>query len=132
MWVRLLRVPYRFLFPSALFFIAIGVYATNNSLFAVGEVLAFGLLGAVLLALDFPVATILLGFVLGPLIEENFRRALILSHGDLSVFLSRPISAAFVAVSLTVIAIQGFFALRGRAAAQPMRHGPPSHANQEP
>ena len=132
MWVRLLRVPYRFLFPSALFFIAIGVYATNNSLFAVGEVLAFGLLGAVLLALDFPVATILLGYVLGPLIEENFRRALILSHGELGIFLSRPISAAFVAVSLAVIAVQGFFAIRGRAAAQPVGHGAPSHVNQEP
>lgn len=131
-WVRLLRVPYRFLFPSALFFIAIGVYATNNSLFAVGEVLAFGLLGAVLLALDFPVATILLGYVLGPLIEENFRRALILSHGDLNVFLSRPISAAFVVVSLAVIAIQGFFAVRGGSAAPQNGHGPASPANQEP
>jgi len=57
-----------------LFFIAVGVYSTHNSLFAVGEVLVFGVLGAVFLALDFPIAPILLGFVLGPLVEENFRR----------------------------------------------------------
>ncbi len=131
-WVRMLRVPYRLLFPSALFFIAIGVYAANNSLFAVGEVLVFGLLGAVLLALDFPVATILLGYVLGPLIEENFRRALILSHGELGVFLSRPISAAFVVISLVVVATQAFFALRGPRPVQSALHGPGHPANQEP
>jgi TctA family transporter len=109
-WVKMLQVPYRFLFPSALFFIAIGVYATGNSLFAVGEVLAFGLFGAVLLALDFPVATILLGYVLGPLIEENFRRALILSHGDLAIFVEHPLSAAFLAICLAVVALQLFLA----------------------
>ncbi len=113
-WVKMLQVPYRFLFPSALFFIAIGVYATNNSLFAVAEVLAFGLIGAVLLALDFPVATILLGYVLGPLIEENFRRALILSHGELTVFFERPISAAFLAVCVVVIAAQLIMAMLPR------------------
>ena len=85
-WVKLLRVPYRFMFPSALFFIAVGVYSTNNSLFEVGEVLVFGIIGAVLMALDFPVAPILLGYVLGPMVEENFRRALLLSRGDLTVF----------------------------------------------
>jgi putative tricarboxylic transport membrane protein len=77
-WVKLLQVPYRYLYPSALFFIAVGVYSTNNSLFEVSEVLAFGLIGAVLIALDFSVAPILLGYVLGPLVEENFRRALTL------------------------------------------------------
>jgi len=109
-WVKLLQVPYRFLFPSALFFIAIGVYATGNSLFAVAEVLGFGLFGAVLLALDFPVATILLGYVLGPLIEENFRRSLILSHGDLAIFIERPLNAAFLLVCLAIVALQLFLA----------------------
>ena len=112
-WVKLLQVPYRLMYPAALFFIAIGVYSTNNSLFEVGEVLVFGIVGAILLALDFPVATILLGYVLGPLVEENFRRALLLSRGDLMIFVERPISAMFIAACLGVIALQFVFA-RGR------------------
>ena len=80
-WVKLLAVTYRYLFPSAMFFIAVGVYSTQNNLFQIREVLAFGLIGAVLMALDFSVAPILLGFVLGPMVEENFRRALPLSRG---------------------------------------------------
>jgi len=112
-WVRLLRVPYRFLFPSALFFIAVGVYSTNNSLFEIGETLVFGVLGAVLVALRFTVAPILLGYVLGPIIEENFRRAMLISRGHLAIFVERPISAAFVAISALLILLQIVFALRG-------------------
>ncbi len=112
LWVKLLQVRYRYLFPSALFFIAIGVYSTNNSLFEVGEVLFFGVAGAFFLALDFPIAPILLGFVLGPLIEENFRRSLLLSHGDLLVFFQSPISLAFMLVCGALIASQFFFGLR--------------------
>jgi putative tricarboxylic transport membrane protein len=111
-WVKLLRLPYRYLYPSALFFIAVGVYSTNNSLFDIGEVLVFGLIGAVFVALDFPVAPILLGYVLGPMVEENFRRSLLLSHGDLMVFLEKPISGAFIAISALLIVAQLFFAAR--------------------
>jgi TctA family transporter len=110
----MLQVPYRFLFPAAMFFIAVGVYSTNNSLFEVGEVLVFGIIGAVLIALDFSVAPILLGYVLGPMVEENFRRALLLSRGDLSIFVTRPISAAFIAVCTLLVLAQVFFWLRGR------------------
>jgi putative tricarboxylic transport membrane protein len=112
-WVKLLQVPYRFLFPSALFFIAVGVYSTNNNLFEVGEVLVFGLIGAVLVALDFSVAPILLGYVLGPLVEENFRRSLLLSRGDMTIFVQRPISAAFMALCALLLLGQLFFWLRG-------------------
>ena len=98
-WVRLLAVPYRFLFPSAMFFIAVGVFSTQNSLFHMWEVLVFGLLGALFMVLDFSVAPILLGLVLGPMVEENFRRALLLARGDLTVFITRPISATFIAIS---------------------------------
>jgi putative tricarboxylic transport membrane protein len=84
-------VPYRFLYPSALFFIAVGVYSTRNNLFDVAIVAAFGIIGAMLLALEFPLSPIVLGFVLGPMLEENFRRAMLLSRGDLTVFLTRPI-----------------------------------------
>ncbi|HEX2518156.1 MAG TPA: tripartite tricarboxylate transporter permease [Castellaniella sp.] len=103
LWVKLLQVPYKYLYPAALFFIAIGCFSTQNSLFEVGEVLLFGILGAVLRYLDFSVATILLGYVLGPIVEENFRRALLLSRGDLLVFLERPISAGFIAASALLI-----------------------------
>jgi TctA family transporter len=113
LWVKLLRVPYRFLFPSALFFIAIGVYSTQNNLFEVWEVLACGIAGAVFGALDFPVAPILLGFVLGPLVEDNFRRALLLSHGRMTVFLTHPISAAFVCGSALLVGLRLLFWLRG-------------------
>lgn len=113
LWVKLLQVPYRYLYPSALFFIAVGVYSTNSSLFEIGEVLVFGLIGAVFVALDFPVAPILLGYVLGPMVEENFRRALLLSRGDMMVFVEKPISAGFIAICTLLIFAQIFFALRG-------------------
>jgi TctA family transporter len=112
-WVKLLQVPYRYMFPCALFFISIGVYSTNNSLFEVYEVLFFGVVGAVFLALDFPVAPILLGYVLGPLVEENFRRALLLSRGDLTVFFQKPISLGFMCVCIFLVLLQVIFALRG-------------------
>ena len=111
-WVKLLQVPYRYLFPSALFFIGVGVFSTDNNLFNIWEVLAFGVFGAMFSALDFSVAPILLGFVLGPLVEENFRRALLLSHGDLMVFVQRPISAGFVAASALLVVVQLMLRMR--------------------
>lgn len=103
-WVKMLAVPYKYLFPSAMFFIAVGVFTTQNSLFHIWEVLAFGIIGAILMVLDFSVAPIMLGFVLGPMMEENFRRALLLSRGDMMVFMQRPISATFVCISTFLLA----------------------------
>ncbi len=105
-WVKMLQVPYRYLFPSALFFIAVGVFSTQNNLFQIWEVLAFGIIGALFMTLEFSVAPILLGFVLGPMVEENFRRALLLSRGDMGIFIQRPISAWFVAASALLIVLQ--------------------------
>lgn len=119
-WVRLLQVPYRFLYPSALFFIAVGVYSTRNSLFDVAEVAVFGIVGAIFLALDFPAAPVVLGFVLGPLLEENFRRAMLLSRGDLSVFLTRPISAWIIGACALLIAAQLYAYVRRLRVAQPL------------
>jgi TctA family transporter len=113
LWVKVLQVPYRYLYPAALFFIAVGVYSTNNSLFEVSEVLVFGVMGAVFVALKFPVAPILLGYVLGPLVEENFRRAMFLSQGDPIVLVQHPISAAFLGVSALLIGVQVYVAFRG-------------------
>jgi putative tricarboxylic transport membrane protein len=115
-WVRLLSVPYRFLYPCALFFICIGVYSTNNDVFQVGEALALGAFGYLLRWLDFHPAPILLGFVLGPRFEENFRRAMMLSHGDLLTFVKEPISAVFVTLSIILVAGQIYVRLVRRKA----------------
>src|SRR5579859_7038197 len=106
LWVKLLMIPYKYLYPSALFFVAIGVYSTNNDMFQVGETVVIGLVGYLLLLLDFHPAPILLGFVLGPRFEENFRRALLISRGDVLVFVERPISAFFVFLCAVLIIAQ--------------------------
>ena len=113
-WVKLLQVPYRFLFPAAIFFIAIGAYSVNNDIFAVYEVLAFGIFGAVFMALDFPIAPILLGYVLGPMVEENFRRSMLLSRGQISTFVTHPISGTILGIIVLLLAAQAFFAIRKR------------------
>jgi len=120
-WVRLLQVPYRFLYPAALFFIAVGVYSSHNSLFEVGEVAVFGVIGAICLALKFPVSPIVLGFVLGPMLEQNFRRAMLLERGDLTTLVTRPISAAFLSISALLILFQVFTFVRSRIAASRAR-----------
>jgi putative tricarboxylic transport membrane protein len=111
-WVKLLTIPYRYLYPSALFFVCIGVYAANNDMFQVGTTLVIGILGYVLLRLGFHPAPILLGFVLGPRFEENFRRAMLISRGDLAVFVERPISAFVILLCVLLIAVQIYFRLR--------------------
>ncbi|WJR80330.1 tripartite tricarboxylate transporter permease [Bradyrhizobium sp. NP1] len=112
LWVKLLMIPYKYLYPSALFFVAIGVYSTNNDMFQVGETVAIGLVGYLLLLLDFHPACILLGFVLGPRLEENFRRSMLISRGDVLVFLERPISAFFLLLCAVLIVAQIYVRLR--------------------
>jgi TctA family transporter len=128
-WVKLLRVPYRYMYPCAMFFIAVGVFSTQNSLFQIWEVLAFGLIGALFSWLGFSVAPILLGFVLGPMVEENFRRALLLSSGDMTIFVRHPISAVFVGISALLLLAITWTSLRARrtraAAKQP---APPAYS----
>lgn len=121
LWVRLLRIPYRFLFPSALFFIAIGVYSTHNNVFDILLVAVFGCVGAIFLLLEFPVAPVVLGFVLGPMLEENFRRAMLLSRGDLMIYLERPISATFIFLSLALVLLQFYSYLRLPLSPRPAR-----------
>jgi TctA family transporter len=113
-WVKMLAIPYKYLYPSALFFVAIGVYATNYDMFQVIETIAFGIFGYVLLRLGFHPAPILLGFVLGPRFEETFRRALLISQGDIWVFVQRPISACLLAICVLMIGAQIYVRLRGR------------------
>lgn len=102
-WVRLLTVPYRWIYPIVIFLIAIGAYSTNNNLTDVGVVAFFGILGYIAARLGYEPAPVILGLVLGPLLEQNFRRALKISHGDISVFIGRPISASFLLIILVML-----------------------------
>lgn len=111
-WVKLLTVPYRFLYPTALFFVCIGVFALRNNMFDVGATLVFGLFGYLLSKLGFEPAPILLGFVLGPRFEENFRRALALSRGSLRTFIDSPVSAIFLSVCVLLIVTQVYARVR--------------------
>lgn len=105
-WVRLLSIPYRLLFPAILLFCCIGVYTLNNSVFEVGLTALFGLLGYFFLRAGCEPAPLLLGFILGPMMEENLRRALLLAHGDATVFVTRPISLGLlVAAALLMLAV---------------------------
>lgn len=117
-WVAMLKIPYRILYPSILLFICIGVYSINNNAFDVLQVVVFGLIGYGLSVMGFEPAPLLLGYILGPLMEEHLRRALLLSRGDLGVFVTRPISAAFMAATALLLLIVAWSAIRrrGRAA----------------
>ncbi len=105
LWVRLLRVPYRLLYPAILLFGAIGVYSLNNSVIDVLLSAGFGALGYLLIKLECEPAPLLLGLILGPLMEENLRRSLLLSRGDPTIFLTKPISLALLLLALALLAL---------------------------
>ena len=103
LWIRLLMIPYRLLYPAILVFCCIGVYAVENSTFDVVLAAVFGVVGVVFKKLDCSPAPLILGLVLEPLLEENFRRAVLLSRGDLAVFVSRPISLGFLLATAALV-----------------------------
>ena len=105
MWIKLLSVPYRWLFPAIVLFCAIGVYSTNNNTFDIWMVAIFGVVGYTFIKLGMEPAPLLLGFILGPMMEENLRRALLLSRGDWSVFVTRGLSASLLAVAALLLLI---------------------------
>ena len=106
MWVQILKIPYRFLYPAILVFCCIGVYTVNNTVFDVYITATFGIIGYLFFKLGCEPAPLLLGFVLGPMMEENFRRALLLSRGDFSTFITRPLSLGLlVAAALMVVIV---------------------------
>jgi TctA family transporter len=105
LWVRLVTVPYHLLYPAILVFCAIGVFSLNNNEFDVYLMAAFGLLGYVFARLDCEPAPMLLGFILGPMMEEYLRRAMLLSRGDPLILLQRPISATILAVAALAMAV---------------------------
>lgn len=105
LWVRLLKVPYHVLFPVIMAFCSIGVYSVNANVYDLFAVAFFGLLGYALIKLRCEPAPLLLGFVLGPMLEENLRRAMILGRGDPSVFVTRPISLTLLLLTVAVLVV---------------------------
>ena len=105
MWIKLLSVPYKLLYPSIVLFCAIGVYSTNNNTWDIWIVGIFGFVGYLFHKLGCEPAPLLLGLILGPMMEENLRRALLLSRGDWSVFVTRPLSASLLAVAALLLII---------------------------
>ena len=104
-WIKLLTVPYRMLYPAILLFCAIGVYTVNNTSFDVMQTAFFGALGVLFARLECEPAPLLLGFVLGPMMEENLRRAMLLSRGDATVFATRPISAGLLLAAILLVLV---------------------------
>ena len=112
MWVKLLTVPYRYLYPSILVFMAIGVFSLSNNPFDVLIMAIFGVIGYVCVKLECEPAPMILGFILGPLMEENLRRAMLLSRGDPTTFITKPISAGFIIASVILLVLVALPALR--------------------
>jgi TctA family transporter len=112
MWIKLLTVPYRFLFPAITLFCCIGVYSLSNSTFDVYLTAIFAFIGYLFYKLSVEPAPLLLGFILGPMMEENLRRALLLSRGDWTTFVTRPLSSGLLIASLLLIVIVTLPAIR--------------------
>jgi TctA family transporter len=113
-WVQLLKVPYRFLYLAILLFCAIGVYTVSNSATAVLLAAFFGVAGFVFARLECEPAPMILGFVLGPLMEENLRRAMRISSGDPMIFLKRPISLGLLIGALALCVLVALPAIRSK------------------
>lgn len=111
-WVKMLTIPYNVLFPAIIAFACIGTYSINLNAFDIYAIAFFGLVGYVLVKLGCEPAPLLLGFVLGPLLEEHLRRAMIISHGDPTVFLRRPISAGLLAAAAAALIVAVLPAIR--------------------
>jgi putative tricarboxylic transport membrane protein len=114
LWVKLLRIPYRLMFPAIVGFCCIGAFAVNSNAFDVFVMAFFAIFGYVCLKLDCEPAPLILGFVLGPLMEENLRRSLLLSRGDPSVFVTEPISLAFLLAAALLLVVVAAPAIRAR------------------
>jgi TctA family transporter len=111
-WVRLLSVPFRLLYPAILLFCCIGLYSVNNNTFDIGLTALCGLLGYIFHKLECEPAPLILGFILGPMMEENLRRGMLLSRGDPSVFFTRPLSLAFLLMAAAMLVMLALPAIR--------------------
>ena len=104
MWVQVLKLPYRILFPLILMFCLVGVFASGNAVFDVFVMVLFGVLGYLMRKFGYEPAPLVLAFVLGPMLENNLRKSLILSQGDFAIFLERPISATCLVLAAAALA----------------------------
>ena len=111
-WVKFLSIPYRFLFPAIVLFCAIGVYTTNNSSFDIWLIGIFGIVGYVFILLECEPAPLILGFILGPMMEEYLRRALLLSHGNWTVLITSPLSATLLAMAALLMVVTAMPAIK--------------------
>jgi putative tricarboxylic transport membrane protein len=102
-WVQILKVPYKILFPLILLFCLIGVYSVNNSVFDIYIMLIFGIMGYLMKKFEYEGAPLILAFVLGPMMENNLRKSLIMSQGDFSIFFTRPLAAASLIIALILL-----------------------------
>src|SRR5467141_350868 len=114
MWVSLLRVPYRLLYPAILVFCYIGIYSINNAPADVVIAAVFGIVGYWLVKHEFEPAPMVLGFVLGPMMEENLRRAMLIARGDVTVFINRPISGALIGTAVLLLVLAALPKIRRR------------------
>lgn len=103
LWVRLLQIPYHILYPAILILICVGTYTIRSNVFDIGLVLLFGLIGFTLRKLRFQLAPVLIGFILGPMIEENFKRAMLFGRGDFTYLIKQPVSAVFLTLTALLI-----------------------------
>ena len=118
-WVNMLKVPYRILFPVILVFCSVGAFAARSSVFDIYLLGAFGVLGYVLIKLNVSPVPLLMGMVLGPMLENSFRRALMISQGDLSIIYSRPLSLGLLIAAALLIVISAWPTVRRRRQAVP-------------
>jgi putative tricarboxylic transport membrane protein len=119
-WLSVFKIPSTVLFPAILFFCCIGTYRINNSLDDIYITAVFGLVGYLFLRLDMEPAPLLLGFILGPMLEENFRRAMLLSRGSFSALVNRPISATLLSVIGVLVVWQFVAFFRARRKQRPV------------
>jgi TctA family transporter len=116
-WVRLLSIPPRVLYPVILLLVCVGVYSVNNNVFDVMVTILFGVVGYWLGLYGYPMASLVLGFILSPVMEEHMRRALLISDGDYSVFFRDPIAATFMALTVAAVLLSfrsGVASMMGR------------------
>lgn len=111
-WVRVLSIPYHYLFPAVLVFVCVGVVSLTLSSFPIWIVLACGVLGYAMRVFDYPPAPLLLGFVVGPMLEDQFRRSMVLSRGNMGLFIERPISASIIVIILAILGWTIFRSIR--------------------
>ena len=103
LWVQVLKVPYKILFPLILLFCLIGVYTVSNAVFDIYVMIVFGIFGYLMKKFDYEGAPLVLAFVLGPLLENNLRKSLIMSQGDFSIFFTRPLAAISLIIALFLL-----------------------------